>query len=394
MRRALLSILCCSLLGLFPAPAGAEDAAEGQPSPEEAYKAKVATLGAPSAEAGFRFAGVLLLNGKRAGHARLSAMPGKADDGTLRWHAKDALMIKLSATPTVRVVSVQLDQHLTPLQGRLHTLNPGEPTVDWVRTDSGVRTTETTTKGQVKEEAVRNFAFDDTALTTMAATALFCRSVLDSPGTYATNVLEVRDALKGEPILNRVVFKVEGKLVLPGGQEVLAVSGKKGPDILRLLFDPKSRLPIAVRLQTAKAKIEILAADKWDLPATSPTGAALRTALALATRNMEILDDVTHWATLHKRALASRSEEDKQKEAPDLETFRKKVLAQWEKSLPQNPPEMIKPLLEASADQIQLEKLESGLVRATLPETFKSVQMVLGEEGGIWYLVALVGKKQ
>lgn len=395
MPRAFLSLLCGSLLLLSSplAPARAEDA-ESPASPAEAYKATVAALGVPTKEAGFRFAGVLRWNGQPAGQARISALPMKSEDGTLRWRAKDALMIRMGAKRALRVTTVHFDQHLVPLQGSLRGLAFGQPDVDWVRTETGVQVTVATTEGDVTEQAVHIFKLDDTALSTLAASVLFCRTVLDKPGRYATNVLEVRDALKGEPILQKVVFEVEGKVTLPGGHTVLAVTGKKGDETLRLLFDPETREPVAIRMQTPKGKIEVLAADKWELPATSAKFAALRTALGLATRNMGILDDVTHWETLHKRAMAARSEEAKKNEGPDLESFRANVLAKWEEHLPQNAPEMIKSVLEASADQIQLEELEGGLVRAVFPETFRGVQMLLGQDGGIWYLAELLSAKK
>jgi|GEM_PF-4946795 len=392
MCRGLLVLLCCSVLFLSDlAPAPAEDS--DRPSSTEAYRAKVATLGAPTAEAGFRFAGVLLLNGQRAGHARISALPMKAKDGTLRWRAKDALMLKIGAKTMVRVATAQFDSHLNALQGSVRSVNLGEPEIDWVRTDTGIRTTQTTRTEDGTEETVRNFNFDDTALCTLASSALFCRTVLEQPGRYATNVLEVRDALKGKPILQVVVFHVEGKVTLPGGHEVIAVTGTKGDETLRLLFDPKTHMPVALRLQTPQAKIEILAADKWQLPATSAKGAALRTALGLATGNLEILDDVTHWALLYRRAASARSEEDKKKAMPDLETFRKAQLETWKNALPKNDATVIKGFLEELKDQIKFEQREGGLVLATFPEVFNGLRVLLVEEGGIWSLVALTAKQ-
>ena len=379
--------LCLTLLLVCAgaSPSWAEDPVATAPGFAEA----VAALPAPAADAAWTFSGVMRMNGKRAGHAKISMTVETDAAGQAQWLATDALMIKVNARPMVRVTSATCDRSLRPQKGLLRAVNMGIAPLSWVRTPKGVRVTETTQNGQVTEEKVRTFEVSEEVLTTIAATVHFCRSVLDTPGVYETHLLQVREAMGGKAVTVPVRLEVEGIQTLDGGHEVHAVKGTKADETLSLLFDKKTRAPIAIRLQDSKRTLEILKGDEWTLPATTPEAAALRTALGLGSGNVEILDDVTHWPEWHRRALAGRSEEDKQKEAPDLETFRTRVLESWTQKLPKNQPGMIQSVLKGIAPQITYEEIKPGVVKATFPESFRSIEMLLLRDAGIWYTGAL-----
>ena len=385
--RRVLPVLLLLLVSGAPALAGDE------PTPAQAYEAKVKSLPAPSREAGFVFRGVMRLNGKRAGHAKLSAQPSEAKDGSVRWLTKDAMMIKLQAMPMLRVATAEFDQTLTPVAGVVRSVGMGMPLMEWKRTETGV----TIVMKQEAEDgtvtpSLKNLEFTGRALTTMSATILFCRQVLDKPATYATRVLNITDAAtKGEPLAEAVTLEFEGLQKMDGGHEVLAVKGTKGKETLALLFDPKTKQPIALRLDDGKRKIEILRGDEWTLPAETREAAALRTAFALGTGNVDILDDVTHWPTMYREAMAARGTQVE--DLSGLDEFRNAVLAGWRKGLPKNPAEMIKNVLKMMGPQVKYEEKEGGKLIAVFPEMFKGVKIGLLNEGGIWYATSFEGGK-
>ena len=129
--RRVLPVLLLLLVG-GPALAGDE------PTPAQAYESKVESLPEPSAEMGFHFRGVMRLNGKRAGHATLSAAPMPKKDGATRWLTKDALMIKVAAVPMVRVATAEFDRQLNPQAGVVRTAGMGLPLMEWKRSEAGI----------------------------------------------------------------------------------------------------------------------------------------------------------------------------------------------------------------------------------------------------------------
>lgn len=390
MRRTFLLLLCFCFPLLAAGSAAAEDPAP-QPSPKAAYAARIAALPEPSAELGFDLMGVLRLGEKRIGHARLTAAPTKSADGSLVWAVKDAIVIKTAAIPEVEVASAQLDRRLGPLSGEVRSTRPGEGGIHWERTETGYRVFRKRIQGAVEQEEVRNHEVAAGALTTLAATLLFCKLALPDPAKYETRILRFKESFKGESLVQALTLEVVGEETLPNGHKVLVAKGQRGDKKLTALFDPETKAPVGIRLEEPKMKLEILAGDVFSLPATTARVAAMRAGYAFSTGELEVLDDVAHWKSLHKRAMDARTEEEKEKEPIGVDEYRKRMMEALGKNLQKRSTEMMGRIVKSLADQIQLEKQADGTVKATFPAMFQGMKVLVGEEGGIWYMVAMPG---
>lgn len=376
---------------LFLQPAAADDASD-RAAAEAAYAKKTAALPEPTAAGGFDFTGVMRVGGKRIGHARMVAAPVQGEDGTMGWEVKEAVVVKVTAVPEVKVGQARLDRQLNLVSGSVRSTKAGEGGIRWEKTEKGIRAFRKMEKDGVAQEEVRNHEVTTHALTTLAATVLFLKSALPQPGKFATRILRFQESFKGEPLAEETMLEVVGEQELDG-HPVMVATGRRGDRVLTVLFDPKTQDPIGLRIEGPRMKLEVLAGDQWSLPATKAIGAALRAAYSFGTGDLEVLDDVVHWKSLYKKALDARSEEQKQKEAITIDQFREKVMTQLQKSLPKNPPEMIGGVVASIEDQVKLEEQEDGTVKAVFPAVFKNLEVVVGAEGGIWYLVQLPSAK-
>ncbi|MDJ0520543.1 MAG: hypothetical protein QNJ90_00560 [Planctomycetota bacterium] len=382
-----LAALPLVLVGLLPlTPAWAEDPT-ATASPAAAYKAKVASLPAPSAEHGFRLDGILRVNGKVFGHATLMAAPaGEKGD---RWRVGDQIVIKASAQPRIELAEAIFSQSLVPLEGIVRSNKPGDAAVRWARTDTGYRGTTVEKQGEVSTEKVRNFEHKETALTTLSATILFARFALDAPGTYATFIFEAENGMKGETAMNPVTLQVHGERELDG-KKVLYVTGQKGEQKLELLFKPEGKEIVGVRFEEGPQRVEVLKADMWSAPSRDPVTAALRAALAFGTGDVDLLDSLIYWPRFYRAVMETHKQPEGQ-EPPKMDSLRESIIAQWRKTLPKNPVEMIKPVLPQIRPQLKTRKLEGGDVEVLFPEVFRSLKLRLGQAYGFWHLVALPG---
>jgi len=368
----LLAVLLCSA----PAQAGDET------SPADAYAAKIASLPAPTAAAGFRFDGVLRLGGKPLGHASLLAEP--AGEG---WHVSNQLVIKASARPAVDFAEAWLSRTLELQKGAVEKSREGASRITWVKTDKGFRATTSASDGSVTTEQVRNFEHAGSAMTTLAGIVLFARFAVPEKAAYATSVFEVDAAMKGEQALQPTALQVLGEQTLDGNQ-VLLVKGQKADQTIEMLFTPGDRELVGVRLQKGEQRVELLKADVWHQPARDPVAAANRAAYAFGTGEVDVLDDVILWPDFYEDALKTRTN-DAKGEPPTLDEWRGKMLATWRERLTKRQPGMIEAGLQAIAQEVKPTKLEDGRVAVQYPESFQNLVLTVREAYGFWHLVAL-----
>ena len=370
------------LAALVPcAPAWAEDPT----SPAEAYAAKTASLPAPAAADGFRFDGVLRINGKILGHGTLQATPeGGAREA---WRVGDLIVIKARAHPTIEFAEARLGRTLDLLEGTVESSKKDSQRITWTRTDTGLRGVTKVTEDDVTKEEVRSFEHAGSAMTTLAGTILFARFALPEKGTYATTIFEVENGMKGKEALHPVTIEVVGEQELDG-KRVLLVKGRKGEQTLELLFAPEGKELVGVRFEEGPQRVELLKADRWHQPARDALAAANRAAYAFGTGDVDVLDDVILWPVLYEEALKTRPK-DAKGEPPDVDTWRQKMVATWRERLPKRPPEMIAQGLEMVTPEIKQVQLAEDVVEVTYPETFRNLRMIVRKAYGFWHLAAL-----
>ena len=378
-RFAALLLLALAAAASLPA-AHAEDPAA---DPAAAFAAALRTMPAPSAEAGFTFLGVLHVDGKNLGHARLYAQPvGEAD--ARRWETGERYVIKGRAVPTLQSSWARYDAGFRPERGR--SVADGAPAIAWTRTDEGFQTrwrgpTEEAKKGE------QLFAHEGSSLNTMAATVLFCRHVLTKPGTYATTIFEPEDGVKGQKAFQPVAIEVLGAQDLQG-KKVLAARAVKADKTLTMLFAPDTKALVALRLEHGESKVEILPGDMWVMPAPDAVTAGMRAMFGFAAKQLRVLDDAIDWRSVHAKALERMSPEQR-KEHGDIEAFRKRLLAGWQKQLQERPAPMMQQFIASQKAAIQQETREDGTVHLTFPPMLRGTQFIVGEEEGIWHVVDL-----
>lgn len=393
MRSTSFLLLALALAATVAGSAIAED-----PSPADAYKAKVKSLPAPSKEAGFEFLGVMrLLQGEKAqriGHARLSAAAVTTAAGEARWRVQDAIVIKMAAVPQADVATGELDAHLVPLSGSIKSNRPGEGGIRYVQTAKGYRAFRKTKTGDVETEEVRNYPVEGSVLTTMAGTALFARLALDTKANYATNILEIKDALKGDAVTKAMTMEIVGEKEMNSGHKVLVAIAKKGEKTMTLLFDPKSKELVSMRMSDPKMTLEIVKGDEFAMPATTPLAAGMRAAFAFATGQAEILDDLMHWETIYAAALKAKPKEG---ETPEItiDEFRNQRIAAWKKSLGKQPAAMIGAFLKGAKGQFKETKVEGeDAVLVDLPPMWRGLVVKVKPFGGIWHIVGMGNKNK
>lgn len=377
---ALLLLACC--LHVAASTLHAEEApstpAVDPAAAAAAYAAAVKRLPAPSAEAGFAFTGVLHINGKNLGFARLTAAPATGD--TPRWEAHDHFVLKGRATPSVQRSHAILDPTLTLISGESSAT--GEPDLRWTRTAEGFDVRSGGTDAQQKL-----MPHQGTALNTMASTVLLCRLLLAAKATYATTIFEPEDGVKGKPAMQPVVVEILGETDLQG-RTVLAAQAVKEDKTLTMLFQPETKALVALRLEQGTSKVEILPGDLWVMPAGDAVTAGMRAMYGLAAKQLRVLDDVVAWPTAHAAAVARMSEAQREKHG-DVEAWRKAMLTLWSEKLTERPAPMMQQFIASQKAQIKQEALEGGRVKLTFPPMLRGMVMVVGEQAGAWHLVDL-----
>ncbi len=382
--RALACLALAAVLGLAAGRARAEDDAG---DPAAAFDAARKTVPTPTGKTRIEFRGVLHIDGKNLGHARLYAQP-LAHASAPRWIAGEQFVFKGRAVPRRQRSWATFASDLTPLAGGAEA--DGEPRIRWTRDAKGfsIRWTPAgTADADAAPENTKQIEHTGTALNTMAATVLFCRTVIDKPGTYSTHIFEPEDAVTGAKALQPVAIEVLGEQTLQG-RKVLAARAAKEDKTLTMLFAPDTKALVALRLEQGASKVEILPGDMWVMPARDAVTAGMRAMFGFSARQLRVLDDVIDWPRVHKRALA-RMTPAQQKERGDVETFRRQLLGAWQKKLQERSAPMMQQIIASQKDAIQQETLATGDVHLTFPPMLRGSQFVVGETDGIWQVIDL-----
>ena len=357
-------------------------AEEGETDAAAAFAKAAKTLPAASPDGGFDFTGVLRINGKNLGFARLSAAPD-AGEHAARWVARDRFVFKGRAAPSVQESSAHFGAGLALVSG--DSSGSTQPSMTWTRTGEGFAIRWKDEAGEAKEKLVPHQGM---ALNTMAATVLFTHHVLATPGTYATAVFEPEDGVKGEKAMQPVVVKILGEQELQG-RKVLAAQAAKEDKTLTMLFKPDTKALVALRLEQGDSKVEILPGDMWVMPAPDAVTAGMRAMLGFASKQLRILDDVIDWPTTHKAAL-TRMTPEQRKERGDVEAWRNALLSAWSKQLQERPLPMMQQFIGSQKAQIKQEELEGGRVKLTFPPMLRGSTFIVGKShGGFWHIVDL-----
>lgn len=364
------------------------------PSPAERAEKVLAALPGPKAGDSWSFEGDVLINGALMGSATLRLEAVKEGEADL-WKATETVRIGPAEKPVMSIdLEAVIDATLTGLHGTtVSTDATATTTVTWRRTPLGYGLERTV--GQ--EPAEKALLKDVTALkASLCGLVRFCRALPAEPAVYAVQSLN-QEANVG-PLPERRVKDVV--LTVEGEQEVTLGARKGRAWVVRLkdddaertlAFDPKDRALLA--LSRPSSRLEILkkglagaakeqAAFDWKGPATSPEGAAIIAGRAFAVADVEAIERNTWWPAATEKA----------KDQPGLaeldEAGRKaKILESLKANLKAGAPAaMIEPVLEQIRGDLVVEDAGEGRKRVKFPEMFRSLELVVMEVEGAWYL--------
>ncbi|MHC5010180.1 MAG: hypothetical protein ACYTG6_04415 [Planctomycetota bacterium] len=388
--RTLAAAAPLALLLLLPLAASAED----ELSPDDRYARATGALPAPGEAGGFTFDGDLVVNGALSGTCHFSAVPAAAPsdpDGPLHWKTTDRLTVGDGA---LRIEHVAYSTSaLLPVEGRESDNSEGERAYAWKRESDAMKVVAT---GEGMADVARAAPHEDPSLTTLAAVFLFCRLAPMEPATYGTRSFDPSwDFLKAETPFREVVLEMRGEGTWEE-RPALLVQGTRGKATLDAAFDVETRDFLGARL-FEEGRMDLRFVPKGSVappeggdvlrsPATTPEAAAARAGYAFATADMEVLEDVIHWPTLHE-ALRDPTDE----EQPTLDEFRAGVLASLEQNLQPNPRGMIEGIVKSilGSDGLEVERQGEDRAVVTFPAMFRNLQVKVGEIDGVWYLVEL-----
>ena len=390
MRRT--TLLLTALAVLLPlASAQAED----DTAAKAAFETAIAALPAPSAKHAFTFECEALMNGNPFGTITFKAEP--TSDGT-SWMVSD--VFSFMGGTMVRNSTAVLDRKLQPVSGGVKGKEPGNDgfEISWSRAETGFTVKKTAAQAGEATTSEETLEQAGTLTTTLASLFLFARASGMAQGSYAVMVFDA------DPGPGTAAFEMaswtQGEEGTWGEKKALLLKGAKGGNEMEIGFDPETGDLLGMRTKSAAQGFDMelrptgtkpaeeQADDIFARPAKTAQEAALQAGLAFATGDVELVERITHWPTIHARAAEGHAGEEP---FPDLETFKADLLEQLKKSLPQMPRPMIEGMLKTMGSQLQTEALEGGLTKVTFPAMFRNMVVTVGAFDGAWHLARMPG---
>lgn len=400
--KLLLSLL---VLALVAAPwAWSEEAL----SPKTAFSTRVATLPAPSAKHAFKLELDLVSGGQTLGQATLSAKP--LDEGeTLGeaglegfWEIRETMVFGGGAFR--REAVTVLDRHLSPQRGAAKGVTPqaGPFELTWLRTREGFLLNITTEEdGGAKTTREEKLTRGGPFLSTITALWLFCRLNVDQPGSFEATLFDATPGPKeknfetGTWTIPEPTTWNEVKAVVVTGTKSDGTRLEAGFDVetgafLGARFSGNTPAPLEFRVRKAE--------EATFVHAKTAREAANQAALGFATGDLDLLENVIDWPTVHAGLKAGHDAKmagvENAEPFPPVDALKAQILESWKASLPKNPAPMIQMALKMAAPGVTEEERES-YTRVQFPEIFRSMALDVAEFEGVWRLVRLPqgGKK-
>lgn len=353
-----LQVLSCVLL-MATVVRGEDDAAL-------AYAQRVATFPVPSTAHECRYAGRVLLDGKNVGTFRLEATA--QGDTSPEWVVRDRVRFEEDLAPGMGGVSTataKLTQGFALVQGSLEQRTGTRH--GWRVGKDGFTFVTTARDGTRNEQRVRHSKM---SLTTVSALVLFGRLALPHKATYATSVMNPARMLFEPATLEA------GTQGTWEGDDALLLVARKGRGTFTLAFDPDSRALLGARLE------EGFTMSFVPHGAPDARSAALKAGFALATSDVERIDRIAHWPSLH----AAHQTGDPDGKAASVSQFRRDRLVDFEGRTGE-PAAMMRSAIKVVAPQLQIERHGADRATVRFPAMFRSLVVDVGRHEGIWYLV-------
>ena len=370
----------------------------GDPTPQEQFSKRLDALPAAAAAHVITFEGDILMGDQPFGTMSLSSIPIDLPGGERGWKIEERL--EMMGGTMKRVATAVVDRRLQPLRGTVEQLDPGSPgtTTRWESGKDGYRIERTVVGQDDAEPERRVVARNGDCLTTITSLWLFCRMTLPAEGAFATNIFE--PGAKGEEKIYE-----PGTWELPGegdwdGKTAWLMTGDKGGMKVQAAYDKATKTflgakflregapTMAFRPKSATPKkVE----DVFVAPAASAKHAAMTAGLAFATADIDLVDQIVHWPSVHASMKAKHDAQTAGQENPepfpDQKALRASTLENLRTSLKKRPRAQIEAGLRMVESQLVTEVDESGRTRVKFPEMFRSMVLVVGEVNGGWYLV-------
>lgn len=398
MRRTVAFPLLVALAALTGALPGTIAEEEASPSPAEQFSRQLDRLPAPTAEAAFRFEGAILAGEQRMGTVKMAGVPTDLPSGARGWRITES--VSMMGGQMMREAEALLDRRLQPIEGRLRQQDPGEgpSRVTWSKGEAGF--TVVRQRGDADPDEPVEIAHEGDTLTSITALWLFCSLSLGEKGSYATRVFEPAPSA-GESTFEDATWSLEGEGTWLGEAAVI-MRGEKESVAVEAGFDPATRAMLGADFRrengmvlafrpASEAPTPAEGEDPFAAPATSAENAALTAAMAFATGDVDLVDEIVHWPTVYDGMKAEHDARTAGVEDappfPDAETLRGQILANLKTSLPTNPRPMIEAGLKMVKAQLVTEALEGEITRVKFPAMFQNMVLDVGERDGKWYLV-------
>ncbi len=399
----LATLLLLPLAGLAR-PASADDPPAAAPSPAAHFADRLSHLPAPTAELGLAFEGSLDVGTATIGTLEMKAEPTGGSEGARGWRVVEHL--NLMGGQMRRDAEVILDAHLLPLRGKLAGRSPQGPVFEtsWTHTDAGFVADDRIGEGDGLKTGHRVVAHQGPCLVTLTSMLLFARLSLPGKGTYEATLwnpepkpegdgLETAELTLGETgdLGGRAVTWLDA--TKGEGNEVRAAYAAEGKDLLELHMKPGKDAPDMIARPGPESGTKT---DFFGAPAPSAQRAALTTALALGTADMDLLAKIVHWPTVHARMQAAYDAEHAgNPEAgpyPDVDTLEKLILAKIARSAQPHPRLGVEAGLRAVEKELVTRDTGNQTVEVVFPATYSGLVLEVGEVDGKWYLVSFPRK--
>jgi hypothetical protein len=236
-------------------------------SGDEAFRAKVKTLPAPSEKGAFEIETLFLLDGRDYGPCVLSARPATLDGATV-WSVRDRADMDLGES-TLRIDNqAYLDARLAGLRGKRTQIVDGETSaVSWRRTEAGIALD---IERAGDEPPVREvLGLESEAMATLSAFVLFGRLAGPEKAEYRFPVFYPEPA-EGRSRVEMMTVRLEG----PGtwqGEPALLVRGETERQKSTLALDPETGAFLGMEAIIATgARAEFLPVERVEIEKPEP----------------------------------------------------------------------------------------------------------------------------
>lgn len=391
-----------------------DEAPPAAASAEATLAARLAALPVPSSNAGFAFRGYTEMQGIPLDPAPRGVFEITVDvvdeNGTPHWRVRETMSVDLTAAGADELrheAEVVLDQHLMPVRGTWHEHDPDgvDHRMEIVAGAAAGSLRFVPIAGEERGEP-RDVKIPGPLVPTLGAFVLMQHLAMPE----GNGLLHAGWSLRGpdeDERFEAVTFvpDMNGRYE---GQPAYAVDSTRGDDdTMAMWFDKEAKALRGAKFASKSKPVSLIvregkapageASDKPELPRgrAEALDAGLDAALAFGCGDVDLLDSLLWWPTVHAALMESAPPVDG-KDPPTVEQLRMRLLTVWRQSLPKNDKDMVQMGIAMVRDSVVVEPDEGSEDGATVvfPEMFQSLRLHVGRYDGKWFLDRLPAPKR